>query len=180
MKTVCTRCKNVIEYDSELPKKCPFCGAGFLFAEKSEIDKEKDAKRLALCDKLKNIAPAKKSRRFFIPLAILIDLLWIAVGLFVSMRFYIFPRWTIDFLPYFGICLTLFSISRFVYRAVMGARLKKLILKNKVYSVDALIPLLAFKTKSDVLVLFKKVTKWGFLIGYGVKNGTEIYQEKNS
>lgn len=180
MKTVCTRCKNTIVYQEKLPEKCPFCGAGFLYEEKTEKDIENDGKRLALSKKLKNISPSSKYRRFLIPLAILTDLLWICVGLFITLKFYIFPRWTIDFLPFFGIGLTFFSIFRFIYRAVMGARLKKLVVKQKITKIDDLIPLLSYKTKSDVLVLFKKVTKWGFLIGYGVKNGTEIYQEKNS
>ncbi len=180
MKTVCTRCKNTIEYGNKLPEKCPFCGATFLYPEKTEQQINSDTKRLHIPGKLKNISPAKKNRRLFIPIAILTDFLWIAVGLFLSLRFYIFPRWTIDFLPFFGIGLTLFSILRFIYRAVMGSKLKKLIVKRKVNLVDDLIPLLALKTKSDVLVLFKKTVKWGFLIGYGVKDGMEIYKEKNS
>ena len=176
MKTVCTRCKNVIEYTSELPKKCPFCGADYLFSPKTEEDILNDGKRSKIKPTLKDISPASKKRRFMIPLALFTDFLWIAVGLFISLRFYIFPRWTITFLPYLGILLTLSAVFRFIYRAVMGARLKKLIVKNGERSIDNLITLLALKTRTDVLVLFKKTVKWGFLIGYGVKMGTTIYK----
>ncbi|MBR7110720.1 MAG: hypothetical protein IKC83_02480 [Clostridia bacterium] len=178
MKTICTRCRKTVFYENSLPEKCPFCGATFLYPEKTEQQINSDTKRLRLPDKLKHISPMPKSRRVFIPIAIFTDLLWIAVGLFISLKFYIFPRWTIDFLPFFGIGLTLFSIFRFIYRAVMGAKLKKFVTKQKITQVDDLIPLLALKTKTDVLVLFKKTVKWGFLIGYGVKDGTKIYQEK--
>lgn len=176
MKTVCTRCKNIIEYDSELPKKCPFCGADYLFSQKTELDELNDSKRSKIKPMLKDISPASKNRRFMIPLAFLTDFLWIALGLFISLRFYIFPRWTITFLPYLGVLLTLSAVFRFIYRAVMGARLKKAIVKQGERSVDNLVTILALKTRTDVLVLFKKAVKWGFLIGYGVKMGTTIYK----
>lgn len=178
MKTRCTRCKNEIDYQDELPEKCPFCGAKYLFSEKSEIEKIGDINRLDLPKKLKNISPASTSRKFMIPLAFFIDFAWIAIGLFFAFRFYLFPYPLSSILGWAGIILTLCAIYRFIYRVTMGRRLKKAILSGK-RDVDELITILALKTRTDVLVLFKKVVKWGFLIGYGVKNGTEIYKEKN-
>lgn len=178
MKTVCTRCKNVIEYSDSLPEKCPYCGARYLYAQKTEKELVGDSRRSRIPDKLKNISPAKKNQRFMIPLAFLTDFLWLFVGLFMALRFYLFPRWIVFYIPYVGLVVTVASIIRFVYRVVMGRRLKNAIVKKKIYSVDKLIVYLALKTRTDVLVLFKKVTKWGFLIGYGVKMGTTIYKEE--
>lgn len=175
MKTVCTRCKNTIIYENELPKKCPFCGADYLFPEKTESQKIGDANRLHLPDKLKNISPKSKKRIPMRILAFLIDIAWIFAGVFMSFKFYMFPQFMIKYTPWLGLILTLFAILRFIYRAVMGMRLKRAIKKGTT-SVDELITILALKTRSDVLVLFKKAVKWGFLIGYGVKDGTKIYK----
>ncbi len=176
MKTVCTRCKSEIHYKSKLPDKCPRCGASYLFAEKTNEETLSDISRLKLPPKLKNISPATKRRRFMIPLALLIDALWLALGILFALKFYRFPKFIAPILPYAGIALTLGSIYRFIYRAVMGSRLNHAVKKDNITSVDELIKRLAYKTRSDVLVLFKKNVKWGFLIGYGVRNGTEIYK----
>lgn len=178
MKTVCTRCKNTIFYENELPEKCPFCGADYLFPEKTEIQKAKDVARFPIPDKLKNILPKSKK---FIPMriiAFLIDIAWIFVGLFMSLKFYLFPAFLIRFMPWIGMAFTLGAIIRFLYRILMGIRLKNAI-KKGITDVDALITILALKTRSDVLVLIKKTIKWGFLIGYGVKDGTTVYKSED-
>ncbi len=178
MKTVCLRCKNTINYEKELPEKCPFCGATYIFAEKTEIEKKRDTDRLHLPEKLKNVSPASKKRKFLIPLSILIDLSWIAVGLIMALLFYKFPYPLSVIFPWLGTAFTLGALYRLVYRATMLNRIKKAVISG-ITEVDSLITALALKTKSDVLSLFKKAVKWGFLTGYGARNGTEIYKSND-
>lgn len=174
MKVICPRCGKTIEYEREIPKKCPFCKEENLVQEKTEIEKNLDGERLKLKNSLKNISPTSKKRRFLlIPLAVF-DLS-IPVSGFLLMHFFTFLTYKTErFLFWIGLILFLIGLYRIIYHSVMDYTCKNAVQKENYRSVNALITRLRLKTKSDVLVILKRLIKYGVLSDVSVKNGEEI------
>lgn len=174
MKAICPRCGKTIEYESQIPKKCPFCSEENLIKEKTETEKNSDGERLKLKNSLKNISPTTKKRRFLlIPLAVF-DLSIPASG-YLLMHFFTFLTYKAErFLFWIGLILFLVGLYRIIYHSVMDYTCKKAVKKENYRSVNALISRMRLKTKSDVLVILKRLIKYGVLTNVSVRRGEEI------
>ena len=129
-------------------------------------------KMLDIPNRYREIAPATKKRRWFIPLSILSDLFPVAGGILLAVFFPLLYRWWVHLL---GILVTLAGIYRIIYHTVMGAGLYRAIYKKGVKSIWSLVSELSLKTPTDVLALIYRHVKHGYFIGLGVKE-LKVYQ----
>ena len=178
MKVTCSRCGKTIEYESTAPKECPVCKEIFLVPEKTADQKQSDGERLHLAVKLKTIPCVSKRRRFLLVPFALLDLS-IPIGGFLLTHFFPSPiHLPLRLLFWLGLVLVLVGVYRMVYHSVMYPACKRAIVKENYRSVNSLITRLKLKTKSDVLVIVKRLINLGVLYNVSVERGEEIKVEK--
>ena len=127
---------------------------------------------MKLPTRYQNIAPSTKSRRWLIPLSVLGDILPLALGILVMVFFPLLTRWYIHLI---GAIITFVSGYRIVYHILMSVSFYMALVKNQVTDVWELVSALSLKTPSDVLAIFYRLVKHGYLIGYGSTN-LKIYK----
>lgn len=174
MKAKCRRCEKSVEYTDFLPEKCPFCHAPELVEERSDEDHKRDVQRLKIEDKLLNIPPASKKRRWLLLPLLFFDLSIPILGYLLTIFFSPSKDIANALLFWLGTLVIIVGAYRVIYYAVMTNYCVKGVKKAKIDSVYDLTYYMRLKTRRDTLLVLKRQIKYGILTGVEVVDGEKI------